>query len=86
MLTYDLGANHAPAVYTVVSAQQEGRDRVAYVEERLQNKARVKIILHKANDKITVVSSVAQDSGKVYVENGKIVASGRPAPSQTRCR
>lgn len=42
------------------------------------------ITLHKANDRITLISSVAQD-GKVYVENGKIVSSGLPAPSQTRC-
>ena len=84
MLTYDLGTKHAPAVYTIVSAQQVGRDRVSYVEERLQNKARVKITLHKANDRITVISSVAQD-GKAYVENGRIVSNGLPAPSQTRC-
>ncbi len=78
------GTKHAPAIYTIVSAQQVGHDRVSYVEERLQNKARVKITLHKANDRITVISSVAQD-GKVYVENGKIVSNGLPAPSQTRC-
>ena len=85
MLTYDNGVKHAPSVYTIVSAQQMGHDRVSYVEERVQNKARVKIILHKANDRITVISSVAQDGGKVYVENGKDVSNGRPAPSQTRC-
>jgi hypothetical protein len=85
MVTYDYGTKHPAAVYTIVSAQQEGRDRIAYVEERLQNKARVRIILHKANDKITVISSVAQDDGKVYVENGTIAANGRPSPSQTRC-
>lgn len=84
MLTYDYGTRYAPSIYTIVSAQQVGHDRVSYVEERLKNKARVKIILHKANDRITVLSSVAQD-GKVYVENGKIVSNGQPAPSQTRC-
>ena len=85
MLTYDYGTNYAPAMYTIVSAQQMGHDRVSYVEERVQNKARVKIILHKANNRITVLSSVAQDDGKVYVQNGKIVSNGQPAPSQTRC-
>lgn len=85
MLTYDYGTKYAPAVYTIVSAQQLGHDRVSYIEERLDTKARVKIILHKANDRITVLSSVAQDGGKVYVQNGKIVSSGQPAPSQTRC-
>jgi hypothetical protein len=62
-----------------------GRDRLTYVEERVRNKARVNVTLHKANDRITVISSVAQEGGKVFVENGKIVSNGQPAPSQTRC-
>ena len=67
-----------------MSAEQVARDRVTYVEERVRNKARVNITLHKVKDRITVVSSVAQD-GKVFVENGKIVATGQPAPQQVRC-
>lgn len=86
MLTYDYGTTYAPAVYTIVSAQQVGRDRLSYVEERVKNKARVNVTLHKANDRITVISSVAQEGGKVFVENGKIISNGQPAPSQTRCR
>jgi hypothetical protein len=85
MLTYDYGTKYAPAVYTIVSAQLVGRDRVSYVEERVKNKARVNVTLHKANDRITVISSVAQEGGKVFVENGMIVSNGQPAPSQTRC-
>jgi hypothetical protein len=85
MLTYDYGTKYAPAVYTIVSAQQVGRDRLTYVEERVRNKARVNVTLHKANDRITVISSVAQEGGKVFVENGKIISNGQPAPSQTRC-
>jgi hypothetical protein len=85
MLTYDYGTKYAPAVYTIVSAQQVGRDRLTYVEERVKNKARVNVTLHKANDRITVISSVAQEGGKVFVENGKIISNGQPAPSQTRC-
>ena len=84
MLTYDYGTKYAPAVYTIVSAQQVGRDRVSYVEERVHNKTRVNVTVHKANDRITVISSVAQD-GKVFVENGRIVSNGQPAPPQTRC-
>ena len=84
MLTYDYGTKYAPGVFTIVSAQQVARDRVTYVEERVRNKARVNITLHKVKDRITVVSSVAQD-GKVFVENGKIVATGQPAPQQVRC-
>ena len=84
MLTYDYGTKYAPAVYTIVSAQQVGRDRVSYVEERVRNKARVNVTVHKANDRITVISSIAQD-GKVFVENGKIVSNGQPAIPQSRC-
>ena len=84
MLTYDYGTKYRPAIYTIVSAQQVGRDRVSYVEERVHNKARVSVTVHKANNRITVISSVAQD-GKAYVENGKIVSNGQPVPSQTRC-
>ena len=67
-----------------MSAQQVGRDRVSYVEERVHNKARVSVTVHKANNRITVISSVAQD-GKVFVENGKIVSNGQPAIPQSRC-
>ena len=56
-------------------------DRVTYIEERVRNKARVSITLHKVRDRITVVSSVAHD-GKVFVENGKIVSTGQPAPQR----
>jgi hypothetical protein len=56
MLTYDYGPKHNAAVYTIVSAQQTGRDRLSYVEERLHDKARVTVL--KAKDAISVVSSV----------------------------
>lgn len=72
-------------MYTIVSAQQVGRDRLSYVEERVHNKARVSVTLHNANDRITVISSVAKDGGKVFVENGRVVSNRQPAPSQTRC-
>ncbi len=84
MLTYDYGPKHQAADYTIVSAQQTGRDRLAYVEERLHDKARVTVIVLKAKDAISVESSVGQN-GKVFVENGKIGANGQPTARQRRC-
>ena len=84
MLTYDYGTKYAPAVFAIVSAQQVAHDRLTYVEERVRTKARVNITLQKVKDRITVVSSVAQD-GKVFIENGRIVSTGQPAPAHARC-
>ena len=84
MLTYDYGVKHSPAVYTIVSAKPMGRDRVSYVEERVQDKARVTVTVMKARDKLSVVSSVGAD-GKAFVQNGKVVATGMPSPQQVRC-
>ena len=84
MLTYDYGPKHPAAVYTIVSASPAGRDRIAYVEERLQDKARATVTVLKAKDTISIMSSVGQN-GKVFVENGRIVANGRPTPQQRRC-
>jgi hypothetical protein len=38
----------------------------------------------KSKETISVMSSVGQN-GKVFVENGKIVANGQPSPQQRRC-
>ncbi len=85
MLTYDYGAKHRPAVYTIVSAQQAGRDQVSYVEERLRDKARLTVTVLKAHDQISVISAVGPD-GRAFVENGRIIATGQPTPQQGRCQ
>jgi hypothetical protein len=85
MLTYDYGARHRAAVYTIVSAQPAARDQVSYVEERLHDKARLTVTVLKARDQISVVSAVGPD-GRAFVENGRIVATGQPTPQQVRCQ
>jgi hypothetical protein len=84
ILTYDFGTKRHSAVYTIVSAVQTGSDRVSYTEERFPDKARLNVTVIKAKDKISVLSSVAQN-GKAFIENGKIVGSGQPSQTQTRC-
>jgi hypothetical protein len=84
MLTYDYGPKHRSSVYTIVSARQTGRDRLSYVEERLNDKSRATVTVLKVKGALSVVSSVGQN-GKVFVENGKILANGQPTPQQRRC-
>jgi hypothetical protein len=84
MLTYDYGPKHRSSVYTIVSARQTGRDRLSYVEERLNDESRVTATVLKAKGAISVLSSVGQN-GKVFVEKGKILANGQPSPQQKGC-
>jgi hypothetical protein len=78
------GPKHRSSVYTIVSARQTGRDRLSYVEERLNDKSRVTVTVLKAEGAISVLSSVGQN-GKVFVEKGKILANGQPSPQQKGC-
>jgi hypothetical protein len=84
MLTYDNGPNYTASVYTILSAERSGRDRLIYLEERLHDKKRVTVTVHKNKDAISLVSSVLAD-GTVLVRDGRRTASGEPIPPQLRC-
>src|SRR3954467_9028723 len=84
MLTYDNGPKHRASVYDILSAKRVSANRLTYVEERLQDKARVPVTVLKKGEQISVWSSVLPD-GKVLVQNGRQVASGSTNPPRGRC-
>lgn len=84
MLTYDNGPKYPASVYTILSAERSGRDRLTYLEERLHDKKRVTVTVHKNKDEISLVSSVLAD-GTVLVRDGRRTANGAPSPPQVRC-
>jgi hypothetical protein len=84
MLTYDNGPNYAASVYTILRAERSGRDHLTYLEERLQDKKRVTVTVHKNKDAISLVSSVLAD-GTVLVRDGRRITNGEPSPPQVRC-
>jgi hypothetical protein len=84
MLTYDNGPKYRPSIYSVVSAERKGADRLVYVEERFNSIVRATVTVQKFGDQIGVMSSVLED-GKALVEDGKFTADGRVNPRQSRC-
>ncbi|MGH6989736.1 MAG: hypothetical protein ACREE3_07550 [Stellaceae bacterium] len=85
ILTYDYGPNHPASSYRILSARMESKDRLAYVEQRLIDKAQVTVTVVKVKGTINVMSSVSAN-GHVLVQDGRIVANGQETPRRTRCR
>lgn len=84
MLTYDNGPGYNASVYSILSAERAGRDRLTYLEERLHDKKRVTVTVLKNDNEISLWSSVLPD-GTVLVRDGRHTANGAANPRQVRC-
>jgi hypothetical protein len=84
MLTYDNGPRYNTSVYSILSAQRTGPDRLTYTEERLTDRQRVTVTMVKMADGISLWSSVLPD-GTVLVRDGMRTSSGAANPRRARC-
>jgi hypothetical protein len=77
MLTYDNGPKYNASVYSILSAQRTGPNRLA-------DRQRVTVTMVKMADGISLWSSVLPD-GTVLVRDGMRTSSGAANPRRARC-
>jgi hypothetical protein len=80
------GDRYAPAQsFEMRNVRIVGPDRLAYLDVRKANGDLTNIVVAKVGDRQRSHESVDSKDGKVYIKDGKLVASGRPTELFQKC-